>query len=168
MPGRLLRVVWQHHSEGKQEKCWLQFSRIIVYYLASYCTCKGPAPLYSQEDSNTVLDIPYTAATSPPPPELRAGAGQLPPSLRRHLLGRSSEALLTGPGSEPTWCGAMVEPIVKSPGVHISPEGGPTPRRPRCHEGVVCYPSCGDAGIVNLPRGTSSCEHRGTSLKASG
>lgn len=40
MPGRLLRVVWQHHSEGKQEKCWLQFTRIVVYYLASYCTCK--------------------------------------------------------------------------------------------------------------------------------
>lgn len=31
----------------------------------------------------------------------------------------------------------------------------------------MCYPRCGDAGIVNLPRGTSSCEQRGTSLKAS-
>lgn len=25
----------------QQENCWLQFSRIAVYYLASYCTCKG-------------------------------------------------------------------------------------------------------------------------------
>lgn len=47
-------------------------------------------------------------------------------------------------------------------------------QRNRLHAGQVprgtrlmCYPRCGDAGIVNLPRGTSSCEQRGTSLTAS-
>lgn len=30
------------HGDGStEEKCWLQFSRIVVCYLASYCACKG-------------------------------------------------------------------------------------------------------------------------------
>lgn len=110
----------------------------------------------------------HTAATSPPPPARSCGLGGSAALHHWNVICWS----VFGGAPHRTWAanplGARAH-REESRRPHFSIYSRGTDSTPaRCHEGAVYYPRCGDAGIVNLPRGTSSCEQRGTSLTAPG